>query len=777
MPSIIEGYNYDIFISYRQKDNKGEKWVSTFVEQLKGELESTFKEEISVYFDINPHDGLLEMHDVDESLKEKLKCLIFIPIISRTYCDPKSYAWEHEFKSFVEKASNDQFGMKVKLKDGNVASRVLPVQIHDLDREDKKTIESVIGGVLRSIEFIYKEAGIDKPLDPDDAEETNLNATKYRIQIIKVAHAIKEIIHGLKNEIVHADKEPGHTEESLKVTRTEVKTDRKQKPSLRRISKIFYAIAFAAIIVISGILVYPKISSRSSLEKLRLSGEKITVVVMPFQNMTNDTTWNIWQSGIQDMLITNLSNASDELKVRQLKSINGLIESQGSANYASITPTLGNSISRKLDANLYIYGNIKQAGTVMRVNARLVDSRTGDVLKSFQIESSSREGNIFQVTDSLSGMVRDFLIISRLIKKGNPDFAKYGASTKYPEALKLVLNGNNVFNNKFDYIAAIDYYMKAIAVDSTYLWPAIMISYSYLNLGSYVKGKEWCRKIYDKRDQMPLYYKTYTNIMNAYFNETPYEAIKYFRQLLETDDQLPDVYGDIGTCYSDMGEYSKAIPEYEKSLEIYEKWGTKPVWVFNYIYLGNAYHRTGQYKKEEKLYKKAEEDFPGDVFISYNQALLQLAEKDTTMANKYIERLFTYARESSWSDANTATGAAGFYSSAGCLDKAEMYYRQALSSEPESPEIINNLAWFLINNDRNIDEGLNLIEKILKTDPYNYIFLHNKGWGLYKQGRYNDALETLQKSWDLRRKLAIYNHTAYLHLEAAKEAAGSQKYN
>ena len=72
MSSIIEGYNYDIFISYRQKDNKGDRWVSEFVEALKTELESTFKEEISVYFDINPHDGLLETHDVDASLKEKL---------------------------------------------------------------------------------------------------------------------------------------------------------------------------------------------------------------------------------------------------------------------------------------------------------------------------------------------------------------------------------------------------------------------------------------------------------------------------------------------------------------------------------------------------------------------------------------------------------------------------------------------------------------------------------------------------------------------------------
>ena len=133
MASIIPGYEYDIFISYRQKDNKHDGWVTEFVDNLKGELEATFKEEISVYFDINPHDGLLETHDVDASLKEKLKCLIFIPIISRTYCDPKSFAWEHEFKAFIELASHDQFGLKIKLPNGNVASRVLPIRIHDLN--------------------------------------------------------------------------------------------------------------------------------------------------------------------------------------------------------------------------------------------------------------------------------------------------------------------------------------------------------------------------------------------------------------------------------------------------------------------------------------------------------------------------------------------------------------------------------------------------------------------------------------------------------------------
>ena len=125
MASLISGYEYDIFISYRQKDNKGDRWVSEFIDALKTELESTFKEEISVYFDINPHDGLLETHAVNASLKGKLKCLIFIPVISQTYCDPRSFAWQHEFCAFNKMAKEDQFGRDIRLTSGNVTSRIL----------------------------------------------------------------------------------------------------------------------------------------------------------------------------------------------------------------------------------------------------------------------------------------------------------------------------------------------------------------------------------------------------------------------------------------------------------------------------------------------------------------------------------------------------------------------------------------------------------------------------------------------------------------------------
>jgi hypothetical protein len=219
MSSIIEGYSYDIFVSYRQNDNKYDGWVTDFVDNLNKELEATIKDKISVYFDINPSDGLLETHSVDRSLEEKLKCLIFIPIISQTYCDPKSFAWQHELCAFNKLVKEDLFGKDIKLSSGNVASRILPVKIHDLDPDDKTLLENELGGVLRSIEFIYREPGVNRPLTPDDDEKNNLNKTKYRNQINKVANAIKEIMKGLKYQGENAPAEKTGVEKKVIVSR------------------------------------------------------------------------------------------------------------------------------------------------------------------------------------------------------------------------------------------------------------------------------------------------------------------------------------------------------------------------------------------------------------------------------------------------------------------------------------------------------------------------------------------------------------------------------
>jgi TolB-like protein len=301
MSSIIEGYSYDIFISYRQKDNKHDGWVTEFLNNLKGELESTFKEEISVYFDINPHDGLLETHDVDASLKDKLKCLVFIPIISQTYCDSKSFAWQHEFVAFNKLAKDDHFGRDIKLTSGNVTSRILPVKIHDLDPDDKILLENELGGVLRSIDFIYKEAGVNRPLKPNDDAKENLNKTHYINQVNKVANAVKEIIIALKKY----DQQVGEvTKEVFK----SISVPRKDNQI-----KIIIATVIILALIALGYFFFPKILKPSELilniarrGNIIKPGMVQSLVILPFDNYTGDEKLDYFVSGMHSSLIADI---------------------------------------------------------------------------------------------------------------------------------------------------------------------------------------------------------------------------------------------------------------------------------------------------------------------------------------------------------------------------------------------------------------------------------------------------------------------------------------
>lgn len=219
MGSIISDYQYDIFVSYRHNDNKYDGWVTEFVEKLNQELDATLKDKLTIYFDKNPKEGLGDTHFVDQSIQNKIKTLIFIPIISQTYCDTTSFAWSQEFTVFKRDSEVDRFKRTIQLPNGNFTSRILPVKIHDIETDDLKLLERELAGTLRSIDFIYRDAGVNRPLRPvDDDMIASPRQILYRNQINKLANAIKEIVQGIKA----MDRENRPSFSSPDLTRSEI---------------------------------------------------------------------------------------------------------------------------------------------------------------------------------------------------------------------------------------------------------------------------------------------------------------------------------------------------------------------------------------------------------------------------------------------------------------------------------------------------------------------------------------------------------------------------
>ena len=356
MPSIVPGYEYDIFISYRQKDNQYDGWVTEFVDNLKKELAATFKEEVSVYFDENPHDGLLEIHQVTDSLRHKLNCLIFIPIISKTYCDTKSYAWSSELMPFIKMTSEGNTGLKVRLSSGNVTSRVIPIRIHEIDVEDKITLENEIG-LLRYVDFMYKTAGVNRPLRAkEDRPFDNLSPIFYRDQINKLANAIREIVVSMNQK-----DSAGLGSDLVRKSKIDLDAQSKQK----------------------------------------------SIAVLPFVNMSNDVNQEYFSDGISEEIINTLV---------QIPGLN-VAGRTSSFSFKNKNEDL-RMIADKLNVDYVLEGSVRKGGSLIRITAQLIEASTGYQHWS---EKYDRElHDVFAIQDEIAEAIVDKLKITFSNQVGKP---------------------------------------------------------------------------------------------------------------------------------------------------------------------------------------------------------------------------------------------------------------------------------------------------------------------------------------------------------------------
>jgi tetratricopeptide (TPR) repeat protein len=655
MTSLIPGYEYDIFISYRQKDNKHDGWVDEFVKNLRGELESTFKEEISVYFDINLHDGLLETHDVDASLQGKLKCLIFIPIVSRTYCDPKSFAWDHEFKSFIEHASRDQFGLKVKLPNGNIAGRVLPIRIYDLDPEDIKLFESVVGGIFRGIEFIYKSPGVNRPLrSNEDHPHDNLNKTYYRDQINKVANAINEILQGLKRlqsktsggEIIEENPLPGIRHPLLESSPTLVPKGEKSNSNRLNFNKGFqnrknWRIAsISSIGVILTLISFFLFSSGSILP----FSNRDWILITDFENLTDNpvfdkslyTAFSLTTSQSSYVNILSRSRMFETLSRMEMKDL------------TTIDDKTGREIAMREGITIYIVPSISSVGNRYSIAAKLVETKTGNLLRSVVLNAENQD-EILSTLDQLSKDIRRQLGESRY-KISTQDRPLSKVTTSSLEALKVYSIGIE-HHLLLDFAGAKDCYESALRIDTGFIAAKASLGNILIEkFDSIEKGRELMNQAVKSVDGLTE--RERLGILSFYAksieNDIP-KAIRYSKIRIDLYPDDPVAHNNLGWYYHSSGQFEDALNEYKAAVRIdrnmalsfsgilwiyLEKFG-KPdsalVWaekmisanpqnIWGYINLGSAWLCLDSLNKAESAFTKATEINPKFILNMYRLA-------------------------------------------------------------------------------------------------------------------------------------------------------------
>lgn len=89
------------------------------------------------------------------------------------------------------------------------------------------------------------------------------------------------------------------------------------------------------------------------------------------------------------------------------------------------------------------------------------------------------------------------------------------------------------------------------------------------------------------------------------------------------------------------------------------------------------------------------------------------------------------------------------YEQSGNWEASEADFRAALELNPENPKVLNYLGYSMVEQKRNLDEALDMIERAVAGEPTSGYIVDSLGWVLYRLGRYDDAVVQMERAVEL----------------------------
>ncbi|GGH42974.1 hypothetical protein GCM10011341_01320 [Frigidibacter albus] len=90
-------------------------------------------------------------------------------------------------------------------------------------------------------------------------------------------------------------------------------------------------------------------------------------------------------------------------------------------------------------------------------------------------------------------------------------------------------------------------------------------------------------------------------------------------------------------------------------------------------------------------------------------------------------------------------------------DSAEADMRKALELQPDQPQVLNYLGYSFLEQGRNFDEALAMIESAVAARPEDGYIVDSLAWAYYRLGRYAEAVAPMERAVELMPVDAVVN--------------------
>jgi adenylate cyclase len=223
------------------------------------------------------------------------------------------------------------------------------------------------------------------------------------------------------------------------------------------VAPITAAIAAVLVIAVIGWWVWPPTKSSSTTPAAVAAtttiaqpfiAPRLSIVVLPFVNLSNDPDQQYFADGITEDLTTGLSRISDMLVI-----------SNNSARRYKDKPVDTKQIGRELGVRYVLEGSVQRSGNQVRINSQLIDAATDTQLWAERFDRDI--GDLFALQNEITSQIASALSLELV-------FADAARPTDHPDALDYILRARAALAKgpgRENHDEAISLFEHALALD------------------------------------------------------------------------------------------------------------------------------------------------------------------------------------------------------------------------------------------------------------------------------------------------------------------------
>lgn len=298
--------------------------------------------------------------------------------------------------------------------------------------------------------------------------------------------------------------------------------------------------------------------------------KKITIAVLPFENITKNADDDWLSAGLAEQLITGLAQVP-ALRVVERGQLDKIIKEQDLQMSDFVDPNQSVKIGELLSARKLLIGSYQVVDTRIAVTGRIIDAETGTVDNEHIIKTEDDLDNIFELYDRMIRKITESFGVKLTSKQVTRIERMKKAGTKSIQAYEFYTKGLSAYHSAQDkkqLKEARDWFKKALKKDKKYADARKALANTYIKLDELDDAIDEYEKLKKSPDANEEIYNT-LGLFYTIKKKTD-KAKEHYEAAVKMNAFYADPHFNLGILYFHQNDFSTALGYFQKAEQIEE---------------------------------------------------------------------------------------------------------------------------------------------------------------------------------------------------------------